>query len=41
MMYTVTESEGHASVCVKIWNSPFDGALHSFTVVLIPEQGVC
>ena len=40
MMYTVTETEGHASVCVEVLNSPDDGALHSFTVVLLPEQGM-
>ena len=40
MSYTVRETEGQATVCVDVINSPVGGALQPFIVALLPEIGV-
>ena len=36
--YTGTETTGHATVCVRLLNPPFGGAIRPFSVSLLPEQ---
>ena len=37
--YTGTETTGHATVCVRLLNPPFGGAIRPFSVSLLPEEG--
>ena len=38
--YTGTETTGHATVCVRVLNPPFVGAIRPFSVSLLPEEGI-
>ena len=40
MSYTARETEGQATVCVDVINTPHGGALQRFGVALLPEIGV-
>ena len=37
--YTGTETTGLATVCVRVLNPPFGGAIRPFSVSLLPEEG--
>ena len=37
--YTGTETTGDATVCVRVLNPPFGGAIRPFSVSLLPEEG--
>ena len=38
--YTATESEQQVTVCVQVLNSESGGALRSFSVSILPEEGM-
>ena len=38
--YTAFEMTEHATVCVKVLNPPFGGAIKIFNVSILPEEGI-